>query len=151
MPIAIALHLLSAILWVGGMFFAYTCLRPVVAARLEPAQRLPLWIGTFELFFQWVWGAVVVLPGTGFWIAFQRFGDMAEWPLYVHLMMGLGIVMIVIFLHVFFAPYRRLKEAVIVGDLKEGGRRLGQIRRLVALNLALGTIVSIIAGAGRYF
>jgi uncharacterized membrane protein len=31
MGIALALHVLSAVVWVGGMFFAYLCLRPAVA------------------------------------------------------------------------------------------------------------------------
>ena len=32
MAIANTLHLLSAVIWVGGMFFAYMMLRPVRAA-----------------------------------------------------------------------------------------------------------------------
>jgi uncharacterized membrane protein len=147
---AIALHTLSAIVWVGGMFFAYMCLRPVAASQLEPPQRLPLWIGTFGRFFPWVWGIILLLPLTGFGMAHGMFGGMGQWPLYVHLMMGLGIVMIMIYLHVFFAPFRRLKEAVANGDFKEGGRRLGQIRQLVGINLILGLLVSVIASAGRY-
>ena len=36
MAIAIPLHLLAAVIWVGGMFFAYMALRPVAASLLEP-------------------------------------------------------------------------------------------------------------------
>ena len=43
MAIAIALHLLAAVIWVGGMFFAYMALRPAAASLLEPPLRLPLW------------------------------------------------------------------------------------------------------------
>ena len=42
MSVTITLHLLSAVIWVGGMFFAYMVLRPAAATLLEPPQRLPL-------------------------------------------------------------------------------------------------------------
>ena len=38
LSIALTLHLLSAVVWVGGMFAAYLCLRPA-AGPLEPPQR----------------------------------------------------------------------------------------------------------------
>ena len=69
---------------------------------------------------------------------------------HVHAMQGLGIVMMLLFLHVFFAPYRRLKQAVERRDAEEGKRRIGQIRTLVAVNLALGLLVVVIASGGRY-
>lgn len=149
MAIAISLHILSAFVWIGGMFFAYMCLRPA-AGSLEPAQALSLWNRTFARFFAWVWIAVVLLPVTGFWMAFQLFGEIAEWPVHIHLMMGIGLIMILIYLHVFFAPYRRLRQALSSEDLRSGRPQLEQIRMLVAINLGLGMLVSVIASAGRY-
>ncbi|MCX7168828.1 MAG: hypothetical protein NTY41_00670, partial [Proteobacteria bacterium] len=61
-PLLLFLHLISVTVWVGGMFFAYVCLRPVVAAQLQPPQRLPLWAAVFARFFPWVWLAVVLIP-----------------------------------------------------------------------------------------
>lgn len=147
--IAIVVHLLSAVVWVGGMFFAWICLRPVAAAQLEPALRLPLWISVLGRFFAWVWIAVVLLPVSGAWMIVRVFGGMASAPLYVHLMLAVGTLMILLFLHVFWAPYRALRRAVTEGDLKEGGRRLGQIRRLIGINLILGILVVVIASGGR--
>ena len=43
---ALTLHILGAVVWVGGMFAAYVCLRPAAGA-LEPPQRLKLWRGFF--------------------------------------------------------------------------------------------------------
>ena len=37
--LAFALHVLGAVVWVGGMFAIYVCLRPAVVT-LEPRQRL---------------------------------------------------------------------------------------------------------------
>ena len=52
--LAITLHLLAAVIWVGGMFFAYMALRPATGS-LEPSIRLTLWSQTLKRFFPWVW------------------------------------------------------------------------------------------------
>ena len=148
MPLVITLHLLSAVIWVGGMFFAYVALRPA-ASTLEPSVRLPLWSRTFGRFFPWVWGAIILLPATGYWMVFQVFGGFSHLQLYINAMQGIGIVMILIFLHIFFAPYRRLKQALAAKDFPEAGRRLGQIRQLIAVNMALGLVTIIIAAGGH--
>ncbi|MFP5350223.1 MAG: CopD family protein [Gammaproteobacteria bacterium] len=151
MSIAISLHALAAVIWVGGMFFAYMALRPVAASLLEPSLRLPLWSQTFARFFPWVWAAVLLLPLTGYWMILGPFNGFANAPVYVHIMHALGIAMIMIFLHVYFAPYRRLKRAVEAHDYAAGGRQLGQIRRLIGINLVLGLVTVVTAVAGRYF
>lgn len=150
MALAITLHLLAAVIWVGGMFFAYMALRPVAATLLDPPKRLPLWSQTFAKFFPWVWLAVVILPLSGYWIVFQYMGGFAGARVHVHLMQAIGIAMILIYLHVFFAPYGRLKRAVSAQDWPAGGKALGQIRLLIGINLALGLVTIAIAAAGRY-
>lgn len=150
MFIAITLHLLAVVVWVGGMFFAYMALRPAAASLLEPPQRMPLWVGTFARFFPWVWTAVILLPVTGYWMIFTVFGGFQSLALYIHIMQGLGFAMIAIFLHVFFAPYRRLKAAVTAGDFPAAGRALGQIRRLIGINLLIGLTLIVITSSGRY-
>lgn len=149
--IAIALHVLSAALWVGGMFFAYQVLRPVAAAQLEPPARLRLWSAVFGRFFPWVWLFVAALPVTGYWLVFRLYGGMAAVGLSIHLMQGLGWLMILVYMHLYFAPYRRLKEAVITEQWPEAGRQLNRIRQIVGINLVLGLIVIGIAAGGRLF
>jgi len=51
--VSLVLHSLSAVLWVGGMFFAHQVLRPAAAA-LEPGPRLTLWSRVLGRFFGWV-------------------------------------------------------------------------------------------------
>ena len=150
MTIAIALHVLTAVIWVGGMFFAYMALRPVAASLFDPPQRLPLWVHVFGKFFPFVWLAVIILPITGYWMSYVLFGGFTQGPLYVNLMNGIGILMILIFLHLFFAPYRRLKQAVTDQNWPEGGKKLAQIRMLIGINLVLGLFVVAIASGGRY-
>jgi uncharacterized membrane protein len=151
MPLAITLHILSAVIWVGGMFFAYMALRPVAASLLEPPLRLPLWSQTFARFFPWVWAAVVLLPASGYWMIFVIFEGMANVGWHVHVMQILGFGMIGIYLHVFFAPYQRMNRAIAAGDYPAAGKHLAVIRRLVGTNLILGLITLIVASGGAYW
>ena len=150
MSVSIALHLLPAVIWVGGMFFAYMALRPAAATVLEPPQRLQLWVQVFKLFFVWVWLSIILILASGYWMLFGVFGGFANAGMHIHIMHGAGIVMVLIYLHVFFAPYRRLRHAVVVQDYAEGGKQLAQIRKLIALNLLIGLAVVLVASAGRY-
>lgn len=151
MIIAISLHLLSAVIWVGGMFFAYMALRPAATEVLEAAsQRLSLWSHTLTRFFLWVWLSIILLPLTGYWMVFSHFGGMAHTGLYIHFMQATGILMILVFLHVFFAPFRRLRRALAAADIPAAAHSLAQIRVTVLINLLLGLIVSVIGAAGPY-
>ena len=143
--IAISLHALAAVVWVGGMFFAYMALRPVVAKLLEPAIRLTLWTRTLTRFFFWVWLAVIIIPISGYWMIFAAFGGFAGVGWYIHLMQGLGIIMILMFLHAFFAPYKRLRKAIKAENFQEGAKHLAMIRTLIGFNLLIGIIVIVAA------
>jgi uncharacterized membrane protein len=150
MGIALLFHVVSVVVWVGGMFFAYMALRPVAASQLEPPQRLRLWSGVFARFFPWVWAAVVLILATGLWMVFTVFGGLGPSGLHIDLMLYLGIAMMLVFLHVFFAPYRKLQRAVAGEDWAAGGKALGQIRVLIGVNLVLGLITVAIASGGRF-
>lgn len=143
--IAISLHALAAVVWVGGMFFAYMALRPVVAKLLEPAVRLTLWARTLRRFFIWVWLAVIIIPISGYWMIFTAFGGFAGVGWYIHIMQGLGIIMILIFLHAFFAPYKRLRQSLKAEDYQSGAKHLASIRRLIGFNLLIGIVVIVSA------
>ena len=150
MWIARTVSRLSEVVGVGGMFLAYLDLRPA-AAKLEPPQRLALWSHTFRRCFPWVWGAVVLLPATGYWMIFAEFGGFTNLGLYLHIMHAVGIAMIVIFLHLFFSPYKRLNRAVAAGDFPAAGKQLAQIRMLIGTNLTLGLLPVIVAASGAYW
>jgi uncharacterized membrane protein len=149
MTLSLFLHLLSVVVWVGGMFFAYVALRPVAASVLEPPQRLTLWSGVFGRFFPWVWVSVVLILLTGLHMLMLRGGTGA--PHYALAMFALGVVMMAIFAHVFFAPYGRLRRAVAAQDWKAGGAALAQIRQLIGVNLGLGFLTVAVAIIGRAF
>ena len=145
----LGLHILSATVWVGGMFFAYLCLRPVAGSLLEPPQRLKLWDQVFAKFFKWVWLAVIILIATGHGMI-AVYGGMKNVGTHVHIMLLTGYVMIAIYGHLFFSPYRKLKKAVAEEQWQEAGKFLQQIRLFVAINLALGLFTVFIASGGKY-
>jgi uncharacterized membrane protein len=148
--VALGLHLLAALVWVGGMFFAIMVLR-LAAGELEPPVRAPLWGRVFAKFFPWVWMAVILLPLTGYVMMFAVWGGFAGSPIYVHVMHLLGLVMIAIYLHLWFAPYKRFRNALAASDIPTAGANLNQIRILVTVNLVIGLVTSVIGSTGRYW
>jgi len=149
MSVPLTLHLLAAVIWVGGMFFAYMALRPA-AGFLEPPMRLTLWSMTFKRFFPWVWLSIITLVSSGIWII-KQYGGMGEVGPHVHIMLSLGIVMILMFMHVFFAPTKRLARAVESQDWETGAKALNQIRLLISINLIIGLIVTVVGSAGQFY
>ena len=105
-PLLLFLHVAGVVVWVGGMFFAYVCLRPEAASQLEPPPRLRLWRGVLARFFTWVWVAVAAVLASGLALLL-RIGFAAA-PLYQHLMFLMGLVMIAIYVFVYFVPYAAL-------------------------------------------
>ena len=149
MSLALALHLLAATVWVGGMFFAYQILRPVAGTLLEPPVRLTLWKEVFWRFFPWVKGSILLLFLSGFWMI-RGLGGMAQVGWHVHLMLLLAVVMTVVFFLIRGKYFCGLKEAVITENWTEAAARLADIRKAVGINLILGLIVIALAGFGRY-
>lgn len=143
--IAVTLHVLAVIVWVGGMFFAHLALRPAANELLEPAQRLPLIRRSLDHFFRWVIAAIVIILVTGVYAI--KLGVTGG---YVHAMSGLGILMMLLFGHIYFAPYRKMGKALAANDLAEGARQLGKLRLFILINLILG-LITVVIGALKPF
>jgi uncharacterized membrane protein len=135
-----AVHVLCAVVWVGGMFFAYVVLRPSLGV-LEPPQRIALHSQVFRRFFLIIWHAMPLIVLTGFVMIFAMFGGMAGLRWNVNVMMLLGLVMSGVFLAIFFGPYRTFRAA-------PGPASLDTVRKLIGLNLLLGLLTSVIAVLG---
>jgi uncharacterized membrane protein len=148
--VALILHALSAAVWVGGMFFALLVLRPATAA-LDPGARLELWARVLDRFFRWVIAAIVLLLASGYGMIFGVYAGFRGIGLHVHLMQGIGIVMMLLFFHLYFAPWRRFRGAIARQDLPAAAGQLNQIRIIVTINLVLGLIVIAVGASGRYW
>ena len=147
MILFLAAHILAALFWVGGMAFAYTMLRPAAGA-LEGPARLTLWRDVFARFLPWVAVSIVALLVSGYAMMFMAYGGFRA-PLYIHIMQGTGILMMLLYLHLFFAPWRRLQKFVQAADWPNAGKQLAMIRKLVAINLVLGVITVLVGSTGR--
>ena len=147
--VALALHILGAVVWVGGMFAIYACLRPALGT-LELPQRLRLMRVTFQKFFRWVWLAILLLLASGYWMLFTTFGGFAGASLYIHLMQMIGWLMIALFVWLFCGPWLAFKRAVDVEDWPSAGTGLNRIRQIIRVNLPLGLLAVVIGGSGRY-
>lgn len=147
MKIPLFLHLLGVVIWVGGMFFAYVALRPIAAQLLEPPVRLKLWRGVFSRFFPWVFLSVGFILASGLFMVMQM-GGFAIVALHIHLMFALGLLMMLIFAFVFFSAFKKLGYHVAREEWPAAGSALGQIRKLIGLNLLLGILTITIAVLG---
>lgn len=144
--ISFALHLLSTVVWIGGMFFAYMALRPAVVQTLEGPFRLKLWGNTLSQFFPWVNISIILLITSGLVMIYTSNIQLVA---YLKIMIGLGVVMMLIFGHVYFAAFKKLKQAIIVEDWETGKSKLAQIRKLIGINLLLGLILVTIVGIAK--
>ena len=147
--LALTCHLLAAIIWIGGMFFTYVCLRPSLAETLEPPQPARLLAATLRRFFKWVWAAIAVLLLSGFYMALSRY-SLSAGPLWLYLMIGLGIVMMLLFAHIYFAPFTRLSNALANAQPDDVPGAISQIRTIVAINLGIGLLLIVSVTLGRY-
>lgn len=148
---AFTLHLIAAVIWVGGMFFAHMVLRPSALEKLEPSLRLALWVAVFGRFFFWVWIAVVTILISGYWMIFDVFGGLLGLKvLYIEIMHVIGLIMSCIYTYIFFVPYQQLKTAVANKEYPTCGALMDKIRQLVTTNLVLGIITIIVASGGKY-
>jgi uncharacterized membrane protein len=129
-------HLAAAIFWMGGMAFMLLALRGPAATLLQPPERLKLLAAVLRRFFVVVAVSIAVLLASGAWLMVGAGAGQA--PPGWHAMAALGIVMMLVFGHIFFVPFRRMKAAVAAGDWPEGARRMGQITLLAKINLGLG-------------
>jgi uncharacterized membrane protein len=145
------LHVLSALVWVGGMFFAWMVLRPAAMKALEGPARLKLWVEVFQGFFRWVWIAVVLLPISGVGMIHLQFSGFEAAPRYVQVMMGLYVVMTALFIRIQALLLPELRTAVAAQDWPTGAATLGKIRKLVGINLIVGLVLVAIASARPMF
>lgn len=129
-------HLAAAIFWMGGMAFMLLALRGPATQQLQPPLRLPLLNAVLGRFFVVVAISIAVLLTSG--VILMLPAGMAGAPPGWHAMAGIGVLMMLIFGHIYFVPYRRLQRAVAAADWAAGGKNMGQITLLARINLGLG-------------
>jgi len=130
------LHLAAGMVWLGGMALVILALRPVVVTRLPAPERLSLMRAVLGRFFVMVWGSIALILVTGW--GMLSAADLQNVPKGWWLMSVLGLLMCLIFAHIWFGPFRRLKASVALADWPAAGLAMGQIHPLVVTNFVLG-------------
>lgn len=139
--VVLAIHILCAVIWVGGMFFALLVLRPSLAA-IEPAQRMALHEQVFRRFFLIIWHVMPLALITGYAMLGGVYGGFSHADWHINLMQLLGLGMAAIFVMIFFAPWARFRRG------EDRPAQIDTIRRLITLNLVLGLITIAVAALG---
>ncbi|MCU7943719.1 MAG: CopD family protein [Candidatus Thiodiazotropha sp. (ex Cardiolucina cf. quadrata)] len=148
MSIAMTLHIIGVIIWVGGMFFAHMVLRPALNDSLEAPQRLSLLLRVFDGFFPWVWVAVIAILASGFWMLFMLYED--NIGLWLGFMTVVGILMSAIFVFIYVIPYKQIRVARKEDDKPKLVEAVSLIRQLILINLTFGMLVTVVAVVGKY-
>ena len=140
--LVLTVHLLAMTAWVGGMAYTLLVLRPSLGV-LDPTARRALHGQTGRRFFLIVWHAMPLVLLTGWAMVFGLYGGFAALPVAVNIMHGLGLIMAVIYLAMFFGPWKRFRRAA---DAETAVMAAGSMRRLIGINLVLG-VLAVVAGA----
>ena len=138
------IHLLGAVIWVGGMFFALLVLRPSLSV-IEPPQRLALHGQVFRRFFLIVWHAMPLVLLSGYFMLFSKYGGFAGAGPYIHIMHLTGLIMAAVFVWIFFGPWKRFRA-----DPASRPEAANAIRKLILVNLILGLLTIVVAALGSY-
>jgi uncharacterized membrane protein len=139
-------HLLSFVVWIGGMFFTLYCLRPALGL-LEGPSRVRLMHGVLQRFFGFVAAAAALVLVSGVWLvgraaqAAAQAGGRFNMPLDWYVMLALGLLMVLIFGYIRLVLFTRLTRAAGAQAWQEGAQVLGQIRNWVLVNLCLGVLI----------
>ena len=137
------LHLISAIIWMGGMTCLLVAVRPATLTLMEGQARAQLMVGVWQRFFNWVLVCVVLLflTGTNLYTTTYRAAKAAGnagVPLGWNLMLIIGLVMFAIFGHIYFAGFKKFKRAVAAGDFPLAAKAAALIHNMVVTNFVLG-------------
>jgi len=142
------IHLLAALIWIGGMFFVYVILRPAIIETLDPPLRLMLWKAIFSRFFPWIWASVIALPITGVWMSTHLTSSFIPIHLPIKIMLLIGLIMIALFVYLYFKPFHHLKNHLAKNEHQAAAKQLAIMRKIVAFNLTLGLIIIAIIKLG---
>lgn len=145
----IALHILGAIIWIGGMAFMLLALHPSLGT-LAGTDRVTLMGNVFRHFFRYVWVSIAALLISGYALVFGMFDGFAGAPLYVHVMQGIGLLMAALFGWLYFMPYQAFRFAAANQDPAAASRAAARIRHVAMINLIIGLIVAVVGSAGRF-
>ena len=138
------LHLIAGIVWMGGMTFMLFALRPAALACMDAQPRAILMGQVWKRFYALVLVAIVALFATGTHLYTATFratrlatGDGGV-PLGWNVMLVLGLLMMLIFGHIYFAGFKKYKRAVAAGQWPIAAKAASLMHTMTLINFTLG-------------
>ncbi len=137
----VTLHLLAAVVWIGGMLFLGMVLTPVLRDR-PPVERASLLHGVGRRFLKIGWTALAILLLTGptLW-ALHGF---PLTPVLIAKLALVGIILVLSVLHDFSLGPRLVTELQKGGETKETLQLRRRVSLLARLNVLLALVVLIL-------
>ena len=138
------LHLIAGIVWMGGMTFMLFALRPAALVVLDAQPRAILMGQVWQRFYGLVLVAIVALFSTGTHLYTTTFRatklatGQGGVPIGWNIMLLLGIAMMLIFGHIYFAGFKKYKRGVATGDWPVAAKAAGLIHTMTLINFTLG-------------
>lgn len=138
------LHLIAGIVWMGGMTFMLFALRPAALVSLQAQPRAMLMGEVWKRFYILVLLAIVALftTGTHLYTATFRAAKLATGqgsvPLGWNIMLVLGITMMLIFGHIYFAGFKKYKRAIAASQWPVAAKAAGLMHTMTLINFSLG-------------
>ncbi len=142
--VVLAVHILAMATWVGGLAFILFIV-PSSLGLLDGTPRISVQLQSLRRFFRLVWHIMPISLLTGWAMLVGKEGGFAHAPWYVNGMQGLAILMVIVFMWIFFGPYRRLRRAI-----RPQPQMLDTVRSLITTNLVLGAATVTIACLGHF-
>jgi uncharacterized membrane protein len=141
------LHIVAAVILVGGWFRGFVALRSTTG-EYDEASSLQLRRQLMRKFFPWVWISLLVLPGSGYVLLWTMYGSFTAAPLYINLMQAISWVMIALFAWQFFGPWEEFNYDMNAENWPAATANLKRIHNIILVNLWLGFIVVFIGSTG---
>lgn len=146
--VCLVLHMLAAIVWVGGVFFVRAILLPALSGW-DNGERFAALGLILPAFFRSIWGAVVVLLLTGYGVLLFGYSDgLGGGGVHVDIMQAVGWVLIFAFVYLDFGPFRLFLRAKEAGDTERALSKLQELQTGLSLTLALGVLTAIVGVSG---
>ena len=148
--IFVALHVLAAVTWVGGMIFLSLVLAPLVRSRKAAPEFMALFRSAALRFRPVVWTAIGILLITGPLLLSQRglsVTDPASWPGIVTVKLALvGLLLFLTLLHDLLLGPRVSRVSAIPESQRTSGEQMvfktARWLPRVSLLLALGVVIA---------
>lgn len=149
MTVALPLHIVAAIVLLGGLFFASVVFRPI-ARDLDIETASTLRQQVWSRFFAWGWVSLLLILATGIAMVFLRFGGFSGVPLIHRANMAIGIPAMALFGYVFFGPWHEYRRRVARRDWSAAQEEIKRIHVLMGVIVGLGFVASVVSAIGRF-